>query len=81
MTSIVLEINERKSLGKSLIEYLKLLGKTNDYVSNVNILSQKSEKRVSGIEAAIEDIKMGRVTTYENYDEYEKDTNKMLGYV
>ena len=76
MTSIVLEINERKSLGKSLIEYLKLLGKANEYVSNVNIVSQNSEIKMSGIEAAIDDIKMGRITTYENYEEYEKDTNK-----
>ena len=59
MTSIILEVNEQKSLGKSLIDYLKSLGKANDYVSNVNILSQTSEKKMSGIETAIEDIKMG----------------------
>ena len=81
MTSIVLEVNERKSLGKNLIEYLKLLGETNAYVCNVSISAQKSKKKKSGIEAAIEDIKKGRVSTYKNYDEYEAAVNKMLGYV
>ena len=33
------------------------------------------------LDEAIEDIKMGRVTTYDNYEEYEKAVNKMLGYV
>ena len=80
MTSIQLEVNERKSLGKNLIEYLTLLGKTNGYVCNV-IIEQKTRKKKSGIEVAIEDIKKGRVTTYENYDEYEAAMNKMLGYV
>ena len=81
MTSVVLDVNESKSLGKSFLEYLKLLGKANDYVSNVNISEKKSRKKLSGIEEAIEDIKMGRVTTYKNYEEYEKATHKMLGYV
>lgn len=81
MTSVVLEINERKSSGKSLIEYLKSLRKANDYVANVGILETPLSKKLSGIEAAIEDIKMGRITTYKNYEEYEKATNKMLGYV
>ena len=80
MTSIQLEVNERQSLGKNLIEYLTLLGKTNGYVCNV-IIEQKTKKKKSGIEAAIEDIKKGRVTTYENAEEYTKAMHKILGYV
>ena len=81
MTSIVLEVNERKLLGKSLIEYLKSLGKANDYVSNVSILEQKSPKKRNGLDEATEDIKKGRITTYENAEEYKKAMHKMLGYV
>jgi len=36
---------------------------------------------MNGLDEAIEDIKAGRVTTYDNYDEYEKAVHKMLGYV
>ena len=81
MTNITLEVNERKSSGKNLIEYLKSLGKTNGYVYNVSILKQKPAKKKSGIEEALEDIEKGRVTTYANYEEYEKAMHKMLGYV
>jgi len=80
MTSVILEVNERESLGKTLIEYLQLLGKANDYVSNVSI-EQKFKKKKNGIDAVIEDIKKGRVTTYENAEEYKKAMHKMLGYV
>jgi len=81
MTSVILEVNEQKSLGKSLIEYLRLLGQANGYVCNVSISEKKTKKKKSGIEKALEDIEKGRVTTYENYEEYEAAMHKMLGYV
>jgi len=74
MSSYILEVNERKVSGKHLITYLKSL-------SSLDVYLKPQTEKLSGLEEAIEDIKMGRVTTYENYEEYEKATNKMLGYV
>jgi len=70
MTSYVLEVNEKKTSGKNLIAYLKSLNSLDVCI-----------KKMNGLDEAIEDIKMGRVTSYENYEEYEKAMNKMLGYV
>ena len=77
MASYVLTVNEKNAVAKGLLDYLKLLSKKNEYVSVV----PHKESSINGLDEAIEDIKMGRVTTYENYEEYEKATNNMLGYV
>ena len=74
MSSYILEVNERKVSGKHLIAYLKSL-------SSLDVYLKPQIEKLSGLDEAIEDLKMGRVTTYENYEEYEKATNKMLGYV
>ena len=74
MTSYVLTVNEKNSLAKSLLEVLKSL-------SYVTIIPQKTESKISAFDEAVEDVKNGRVTQYENYEEYEKAMHKMLGYV
>jgi len=74
MTSYVLTVNEKNSLAKSLLEVLKSL-------SYVTIIPQKAESKISAFDEAVEDVKNGRVTQYENYEEYEKAMHKMLGYV
>jgi len=78
MESYVLKINEKNLAGKNLIRYLESLSKTVNYI---DIIPKKAEKEMNRLDEAIEDIKMGRVTTYDNYEEYEKAVNKMLGYV
>ena len=78
MASYVLKVNEANSAGKGLIEYLTLLSETSNYIE---FMPQKAEKEMNRLDEAIEDIKMGRVTTYDNYEDYEEAVNKMLGYV
>jgi hypothetical protein len=78
MTNYVLRINERNLAGKSLIAYLKSLSKTSNFIE---VMPQQAEKEMNRLDEAIEDIKMGRVTSYENYEEYEQAVHKMLGYV
>jgi len=77
MTSYVLTVDEKIMPGKSLLSYLKSLSKTIDYV---DIVPQK-EYQMNGLDEAIEDIKMGRVTAYENVEEYKKGMRKKFGYV
>jgi hypothetical protein len=72
MTNYVLSINEQLITGKVLLNYLKSLSKTSDYV---NIIRQRPSK-INGLQEAIEDIKMGRVTTCKNYEEYIKSINE-----
>jgi ribonucleotide reductase alpha subunit len=77
MTSYILRVDEGVMPGKSLLGYLKCLSKTSDYV---NVVSQK-EYQMNGLDEAIEDIKMGRVTAYKNVEEYKKGMRKKFGYV
>ena len=78
MSSYIIKINENNLVGKRLMDYLMSLSETSNYIE---VIPQKAEKKMTGLDEAIEDIKEGRVTTYENYDEYEKAVHKMLGYV
>jgi len=41
----------------------------------------KAPSPKNGLDEAIEDIKMGRVETYKNFDEFKKSVYKELGYV
>ena len=77
MSSYILSVNERIASGKILLDYLKSLSKIDDYVC---IMPHK-ENPMNGLDEAIEDIKKGRVTTYENAEEYKKAMHKMLEYV
>ena len=77
MSSYVITVNERMGLGKNLIEFLKSLSKTTNYL---DIVPQK-EIPIKGIDEAIEDIENGRTTTYENFEEYKKGMHKLLGNV
>ena len=61
--------------GKSLMGFLKSLSKTTDFVDIV----QQKERPANGIDEAIDDIKNGRITTYENFEEYQKGMRKILG--
>ena len=78
MSSYVIRVNENNFVGKKLIDYLKSLSETSNYIE---VMPQKAAKKMNGLDEAIEDIKKGRITTYENYEEYEKATHQMLGYV
>ena len=77
MTSYVLTVDEKIMPGKSLLNYLKSLSKTSDYV---DVVPQK-EYQMNGLDEAIEDIKMGRVTAYKNVEDYKKEMRKKFGYV
>jgi hypothetical protein len=41
----------------------------------------KAKPKMTGLDEAIEDIKMGRVTKHENFEEYQKAVYQELGYV
>ena len=65
MSSYIITVNEKITLGKSLVEFLKSLSKTTNYVDIV----QQEASSINGIDEAIDDIKNGRITTYENFEE------------
>jgi hypothetical protein len=78
MSSYVIEIPERTLMGKHLIPFLKSL--------SIPIIPVKSylmqvKQSKSGLEEAIEDLEMGRVTKYKNVEEYKKEMRKKFGYV
>ena len=74
----VLEYDARSAIARKMLQRL-----IDSKKFKIGDISKKIfiGKKMNGLEEAIEDIKVGRVTTYENYEEYEKATNKMLGYV
>jgi len=74
MSSYILEVNERKVSGKKLIAYLKSLNSLDVYI-------QPQIEKMSGLEEAVEDLKMGRVTKHKNFEEYQKAVYQELGYV
>jgi len=74
MSSYILEVNERKVSGKHLIAYLNSL-------SSLGVYLKPQTKKMSGLDEAVEDIKMGRVTKHENFEEYQKAVYQELGYV
>jgi hypothetical protein len=75
MSSYLITVNERMTLGKVLLEYLKSLSKTTNYVD----IAPQKEISIKGIDEAIEDIVNGRTTTYENFEAYKKGMRKILG--
>ena len=77
MSSYVITVNERMGLGKNLIEFLKSLSKTSNYVD----IAVQKRNSIKGIDEAIEDLESGRTTTYENFEEYKKGMRKILGNV
>ena len=77
MSSYVIKVNEKIMQGKTLLSYLKSLSKTSDYLY---IMPHKEEPK-NGLDEAIEDLKMGRVTKYKNVEEYKKGMREKFGYV
>ena len=77
MSSYVISVDEKIVSGKKLLSYLKSLNKTSDYLS----IKPYKEESINGLDEAIEDLKMGRVETYENFDEFKKSVYQELGYV
>ena len=75
MSSYIITVNERMTPGKSLMEFLKSLSKTTNFVD----IALQKEHPANGMDEAIDDIKNGRITTYENFEEYQKGMCKILG--
>jgi len=72
MATITLEYNPQT---QGVLEFVNRIRESGFFTVKMPL------KRKSGMEEAMEDIEMGRVTTYENFEEYEIAMNKMLGYV
>ena len=68
MSSYIITVNERIGLGKNLIEFLKSLSKTTNYVD----ITPQKEISTQDIDETIEEMANGRITTYENFDAYKK---------
>jgi len=64
MATYTINLNERTSAGKALLNYLLSLG-----------VVESSAKEPSGYDAtmqAIKDVKAGKVTHYKDFDEFKK---------
>ena len=60
MASYAIQINERTNAGQSLLHYLESLGV---------VLEQLKPVRKSGLDKALDDVKAGRVNTYDSVDD------------
>jgi cytochrome c2 len=68
MYTALISYNKRNKIAKNLMDVL-------ERTKGVKI------KYDLDLEEAIEDVKQGRITTYENFEEYQKEMRKKLGYV
>jgi hypothetical protein len=66
MATITLNYNARNSVASKTIEYILSLG---------IFKAEEKQKKVSGIDIALQEIKEGKVTTYENVDDLLRKIN------
>jgi len=66
MATVTLSYNVRNSIASKTIEYVLSLGV---------FKAEFKQKRVSGIDLALQEIKEGKVTTYENVDDLLRKIN------
>jgi len=66
MATYTLTINERTNAGKALLEYLLSLGV---------ITAKPKATHSKGLDEAIEDVKHGRTTRCDSFDDYLKQIN------
>mgnify|MGYP003327645301 CR=1 FL=1 len=60
MASYAIQINEKTNAGQCLLQYLQSLGV---------VIERLKPVRKTGIDKALEDVKAGRVNTYESVDD------------
>ena len=66
MATITLNYNARNSIASKTIEYILSLG---------IFKTEKKQKKMSGIDVALQEVKEGKVTTYENVDDLLRKIN------
>jgi len=66
MATITLNYNARNSIASKTIEYILSLGV---------FKTEEKQKKMSGIDIALQEVKEGKVTTYENVDDLLKKIN------
>ena len=71
MATYTITLNERTSSGKALMEYLKALGVLMHKVSPTAVTKAKEYDitKTADFKAAKDDVKNGRVTTYDSVDD------------
>jgi hypothetical protein len=71
MATYTITLNERTSSGKALMEYLKALGVLMHKVSPTAVTKTKEYDitKTADFKAAKDDVKNGRVTTYDSVDD------------
>ncbi|MDR2234185.1 MAG: hypothetical protein LBE56_13820 [Tannerella sp.] len=75
MCTVLVSYDKRNKVATQVIELLSV-------IKGVKINYDFKEKpQKNGLDEAIEDIKMGRTETYENFDEFKKSVYKELGHV
>jgi hypothetical protein len=75
MCTVLVSYDGRNKTAKELVNLL-----STTKVVKVNY-DYKENSYKNGLDEAIEDIKMGRVTKHENFEEYQKAVYQELGYV
>ena len=78
MAQVLIEYDARSAVSREILQML--IDSKRFKVGNIrkNVFTRK---KINGLDEAIEDIKMGRVTKHKNFEEYQKAVYQELGYV
>jgi hypothetical protein len=75
MNTVLVSYDGRNKVVSGIMESLALMkGVSIDF-------NFKAKPRKNGLDEAIDDIKNGRIIKCKNFEEYKRETDKMLGYV
>jgi len=72
MAQVLIEYDARSVVARKMLQ--ALIDSNKFKIGDIKNLFPR--KRMNGLDEAIEDIKMGRITTCKNYEEYEKSINE-----
>ena len=78
MAQLVIEYDARSSVSRRMLQ--RLVDSKRFKISDVKSVTL-SEDKINAIDEALEEVKMGRTSTYADFDEYKKEMRKIVGYV
>ena len=80
MATLTIKYDARNSIAKKIIDIIS----TFDFyeIEEIKISKKKSKKVLkSGIDEAIDEVKNGNISTYDNFEDYKKEMRKIVANV
>ena len=80
MSTVVIKYDARNSMARKILEIISMFDFFEIEKKEISERKKRIIKKVviNGIDEAIDDVKNGKTTTYNNFDEYKNDMRKII---